>query len=244
MNKLSYWFPKIEFCGIKVPETLIFQVPDEIILTFYCDNPEEDFKKLRLWIETFVKPQIQTSKLRHQRLFIKNAVFSNKFNAHDCFCSLEDLATSIMNLNYAALCLGANGCEELVVRSVIPHNMRKTPCIYNGLPLRPEFRVFYDFDKHRLLYSVNYWDYEYVSRGLYDVTDKIIFDYMKDYLESSFLDKKTEVENLISNAMLKVHELIGIWSIDLLLDDNNEFWLIDMALAQNSAYWDEDKALN
>ena len=44
MNKISYWFPKIKDCGIKVPETLIFQVPEDIIETFYCENYEDDLK--------------------------------------------------------------------------------------------------------------------------------------------------------------------------------------------------------
>ena len=113
MNKFSYWFPKVKNCGIKVPETLIFQVPDEIITTFYCDNYEDDFNKLEKWVKTVIKPQIESSALRFQRLFIKNAVFSNKFNATDCFCSVEGLTTSIMNINHASLCLGAFGCEEL-----------------------------------------------------------------------------------------------------------------------------------
>ena len=146
-----------------------------------------------------------------------------------------------MNINYAALCLGAHGCEELVVRSVIPYDRKKVPCIYNGLPLRPEFRVFYDFDKHEVLYCVNYWDYEYVSKGLYDATDKIVFEYMRYYLLSCFWSKKDEVEEVVSKSMKTVNDLSDIWSIDILLDGNNEFWLIDMALAKNSAYWDESK---
>ena len=29
-NNFSYWFPKIKNCGIKVPDTMIFKVPEEI----------------------------------------------------------------------------------------------------------------------------------------------------------------------------------------------------------------------
>ena len=41
---------------------------------------------------------------------------------------------------------------------------------------------------------------------------------------------------------MKEVELIGNWSVDILLDEKGDFWLIDMAIAENSAYWDKRKA--
>lgn len=40
---------------------------------------------------------------------------------------------------------------------------------------------------------------------------------------------------------MKEVELIGNWSVDILLDEKGDFWLIDMAIAENSAYWDKRK---
>ena len=34
--------------------------------------------------------------------------------------------------------------------------------------------------------------------------------------------------------------LEGKWSIDIMMNDENDFYLIDMALAKNSAYWDPE----
>ncbi len=78
----------------------------------------------------------------------------------------------------------------MVVRERIRHDERVTPCIYHGLPLRSEFRVFYDFDLKKVLFTANYWDYDSVYGRLYDATDKIIFDHERERLESTFKEKK------------------------------------------------------
>lgn len=64
-----------------------------------------------------------------------------------------------------------------MVRKFIESSAGMTPCIYNGLPLRPEFRVFYDFDARKPIFTANYWDYDYVYPHLYHATDKIIFEH-------------------------------------------------------------------
>ena len=83
----------------------------------------------------------------------------------------DELTDAIININYAAMCCGADmggGCNELVVRERILHDARVTPCIYSGLPLRSEFRVFYDFDLKKVLFTANYWEYDYIYEHLYD----------------------------------------------------------------------------
>ena len=236
-NYFGYWFPKIKDCGIKVPKTLIFEVPREYETHFFSEEPDTDFRAVERWINKNVIPVLKKSELNGKLLFIKNGLFSNKFDATDCFTSVRRLADSLMNINYAALCLGAGGWEELVIRERIPHNMKKTPCIYGGLPLRSEFRVFYNFDTHKVLYTTNYWQYDYVCNKLYDITDKVIFEYMRKKLEAEFEKNEKKVSSLVHLAMKRINELKGNWSIDIMMDENGNFWLIDMAIAEESAYW-------
>ena len=132
--------------------------------------------------------------------------------------------------------LNTGGVSEIVLREIIPWNNRKTACIYGGMPLRPELRVFYDFDSNEVLFSENYWDYRYVRPSLYDRTDAIVFEAVHDELELICLIYRDRVEEDVAVAMQGV-ELEGKWSVDVLIDDAGKLWLIDMALAERSAYW-------
>ena len=140
------------------------------------------------------------------------------------------------------------------------------PCIYKGLPFRPEFRVFYDFDLHEVLFTVNYWDYEYCRPHLFDATDKIIFDKMRPYIVHAYDLFKEKVASAVSQAMEGVTDLTGPWSIDVMLEnypisiqeelvkdlsanyylkveEEPQLWLIDMAKAECSAYWEKRPGL-
>lgn len=236
-NNFSFWFPKVEHCGIRVPKSVIFKTPEDIISHFYMEDSKNDLRAIRGWVDAVVEPGVREAGLSGA-IFVKNGTFSNKFEAEACFCSTENLAYSIASINYQALCVDAGGLDELVVRARIPHDRRKTPCIYGGLPLRPEFRVFYDFDIRTVLFSVNYWDYNYVFPHLYDATDKIVFQHERPRLEYEFKANKQHAEDLIRNRMAGVSGLEGPWSADLLQDDYGQFWLIDMAVAERSAYWE------
>lgn len=238
-NYFGYWFPKVKDCGIKIPKTLIFKVPAELETHFFSEEPDLDFRIVEQWVDKNVKPAIKNSELNGRLLFMKNGLFSNKFNASDCFTSFHRMADSLMNINYAALCVGVGGCDELVIRERILHNFRQTPCIYGGLPLRPEFRVFYNFDTHKVLYVANYWQYDYVYDRLHDLTDKIVFERMYGRIENDFQKNEKKVISLVDKAMKSVSSLDGNWSIDVMMDEKGNFWFIDMAIAEQSAYWKE-----
>ena len=134
--------------------------------------------------------------------------------------------------------MGADGCDEIVVREFIESNSKVTPCIYNGLPLRSEFRVFYDFEEQKPIFTVNYWDFNYVYPHLYAATDKIIFEHERNRLEKAFSENRDRVQAMVDTAMKRVNGLNGQWSVDILMDESGTLWLIDMAIAQRSAYWE------
>lgn len=124
-------------------------------------------------------------------------------------CFDYDLADHIANIMYESLCVDAYGESEVVIRNRILHYSDTVPCIYHGLPFRPEFRVFYDFDLKKVLFTANYWDYDYVYPHLYDCTDKIIFDAMREKMEDTFIGYKDHVEEMVANAMKNVEGLEG-----------------------------------
>ena len=141
--------------------------------------------------------------------------------------------------NYEAMCCGAEGADEIVVRKFIESPHGTTPCIYNGLPLRSEFRVFYDFDTRKPIFTANYWDYDYVYPHLHDATDKIVFEHERERIEGAFKSEKDRVQAMVETAMKRVTGLAGQWSVDILMDEGDNLWLIDMAIAQRSAYWEK-----
>lgn len=55
---ISYWFPKIENCGIKVPRTFIKKVPIEIAKLFTLEQPD-DIDKIIAWTKEEIEPLIK-----------------------------------------------------------------------------------------------------------------------------------------------------------------------------------------
>ena len=104
--------------------------------------------------------------------------------------------------------------------------------------------MFYDFDKGRTVFVANYWDSDYVFPHLYEATDRIIFEHERGRLETAFQENRVRVQEMVETAMKRVSSLTGQWSVDILMDEEDNLWLIDMAIAQRSAYWEQrpDKA--
>lgn len=236
-NNFSFWFPKVEHCGLRVPRSIIIPVDNEMIRHFYMEQPG-DYEAILCFVKNTVEPAVKEAKFG--LCFVKNGTFSNKFDAgHSCLPHPGSLTESIININYGALCNDAGGEGEIVVRERIPHNAKVTPCIYSGLPFRNEFRVFYDFDDQEVMFVVNYWDYDYIYSHLYDITDRIIFDHQREKMEARYEAFKDKAAQAVAEAMKNVTGLDSAWSVDLLLDEKDNFWLIDMAVAEQSAYWEK-----
>jgi len=252
-NNLSNWFPIVKDCGIRVPDTLIIQCPDRIIKASFMDKFDEDEEMITDWLSGHMS-EIREA-INDPVIFVKNGTFSNKFDANASCLShtynLHELVDKIININYTALMFGADGTSELVFRKLIPYEEEMIPCIYNGLPFRPEYRVFYDFDTHEVLYSVNYWDWDYCYKAISrNATDRIVFEAYYDLVERAFKSNKEYIEEQVALSMKDITGLTGKWSIDIMqekmginkeIDKINNFWLIDMAIAERSAYWNPDK---
>ena len=98
--------------------------------------------------------------------------------------------------------------------------------------------MFYDFEEQKPIFTVNYWDFNYVYPHLYAATDKIIFEHERNRLEKAFSENRDRVQAMVDTAMKRVNGLNGQWSVDILMDESGTLWLIDMAIAQRSAYWE------
>ncbi|MCD8110983.1 MAG: hypothetical protein LUE14_12990 [Clostridiales bacterium] len=243
-NLLSNWFPKVKDCGIPVPQTVILTVPPEIVRAFYMDNPEDDQETIFEWVQEKVYPE--AIKFKAPFIFIKNGGFSDKFDARNCIVhrTLYSLTQAIIDLNYDSLMFDTGGTTELVLRQYVLGRPDAYPQIYHGLPLVPEYRVFYDFNEKKVLYTVNYWDYDYCHDAISrNITDKIIYEAVYPSLLKEYNDNKDKVQTMVANAMAKVNGMSGKWSVDIMtapMGDAN-FCLIDMARAEQSAYWESGR---
>lgn len=249
-NNMSKWLPAIIPAGgetrkLRIPKTTIVQVPDDICQSFFMERPGDRERVIQ-----FAKEQIMPKAKKagiYPGIFMKNGGFSDKYQFDLCTPGPDEvnMAMRLISMNYDALCFGADGITEVCVRELIPHNAKITPCIYHGMPLRPEFRVFYDFDRHQPLYVVNYWDWDYCHDAICrDYTDKIVYETHYPKLLDQYNELKNGVVEMVASDMESVFTLKGIWSIDIMLCEPQEyqkgyegFWLIDMAIGHRSAYW-------
>lgn len=200
---------------------LRFKLPTD---EFYQNDLYKEWQK---YIKDLVK------NLESKTYSIKTETFSNKFDFSSCICYKSEIPNKILDIFFKDFEVEAEGMTGFVVRELIqsPINI---PTIYNGLPLNTEFRVFYDFDTHKVLYSCNYWDYNYCIDYL-ELTDKIIFEHEYKRINETFNNLQKIVERKVEDSMKNV-DLKGQWSIDIMYN-TEDFYLIDMAIAQQSTYW-------
>lgn len=243
-NNISFWYPKIKDCGILVPRTQIFEVPEYIVEAFFMEGDQQyKMDEVYQWVKAELLPALIPE--LQGLIFIKNGAYSNKFDFHTCAtrATAMDITRSLIEINYASLMFETGGNTEVAVRERIMSDESITPCIYNGMPLQNEYRVFYDFDKKKVLYIVNYWDWDFcydaISRN---ATDKMVYEATYPELSKRFEENKNSVKDIVKESMKKVNGLTGIWSIDILADESKNLWLIDMAVGRQSAYWDPDKS--
>lgn len=245
-NNFSQWFPKLEEgklaitkAGLKLPRSWWFDVPEIVQRSWFAYDSGMKYEEFNKYISDFID-SISFVFDECSFVFNKNGTFSDKFDFRNCISTRYNVKDHLQNINYNALCLGAGGIDEVVFREVIPFDFHITPAIYQGLPFRPEFRIFYDFDTNKVLYIHNYWDHDYCYESICrDAIDKFVWDAHYDYVDKMYEGHKQDVVSKVDLAMLGVN-MAGKWSIDVLLDEWDNYWLIDMAKAENSAYWNPE----
>lgn len=251
INNFSNWYP--HFVGVfKTPYSVGYHMPDELLECLFCERPD-DKKRLLEWIAKDMLPSVLSDFPTGSKLFLKNGCFSNKFNfSQSCLIlpeekTAEGLLSHILRIEDAALCFDTCGDLEFVAREWI-EPMPGTPTIYNGMPLRPELRVFYDFDNKKLLYDKFYWDWDYCFPHIEGTVDEQEFTDTYPVIFDSYINKRDFIISEVSKKLALVQEMKGIWSVDFLINETGtapwgwDLWMIDAADAWQSAYWDPVRA--
>ena len=138
---------------------------------------------------------------------------------------------------------GASTTNEWVVREFIS-DKENNPCIYKGLPLHTEYRVFVDCDKDQVIGIAPYWEPETMKQRFgheedanspHQIHDYVIYKAHEQTLMSRYYENKDIVQSHIEEILPNL-DLNGQWSIDV-MQNGNDFWIIDMALAEYSAFY-------
>lgn len=188
--------------------------------------------------------------------FIKTGTYSSKYDFRNAHVhgskEVRELGEYLLFIHYQACqmasplnnrCIyGVSTTNEWVVREFID-DKENNPCIYKGLHLHTEYRVFVDFDTKEILGLTPYWDatvmkqrfaYEDDSESAHNVHDYIIYEMHESILAKRYKENKEIVKIHITEILQENVDLTGQWSIDI-MQNGSDFWIIDMALAANSA---------
>ena len=249
-DSMGYWFYPLEKSAksqkfFKIPNTKILQLPLEIAQYLRHDYQVETNAESRHALNEILFKAFNLDK--DKEYFIKTGLFSSKFefqNAHiDDPSSIGDYFHVINN---NAMTVGAALTNELVLREWIPDPDNR-PTIYDGMPLRTEFRAFIDCDLKRIIDVVPYWNNQEVLDNLNDtvkhfMNNKMFIHDQKAYkqawpiLNEDFDKNKEKVSENLSKIVENLN-LHGCWSLDV-MKSGQDFYLIDMASLHHSALVD------
>lgn len=248
-ENMSFWFPCLSESNgeknseLKLPKTM-FKHLDNDFMTEYLSKEhtlpkdKEKFEVMNSYMKNLVGDFA-----KGKELFMKNGVFSNKFNFSDCYITNRDkMGEQLYSINYTATLMGVPVTTEVVLREFIPTSER-VGRIYNGMPLNTEFRVFYDFDNKDIIGVANYWHPVVMDSGMISDEDRMLYRNNKDRIVDDFEAWKHYVCEQVKVFMNSVEGLEGKWSVDVMLSDKEEFWLIDMARMERSALRDKMELL-
>lgn len=241
-NSMYNWIREVEYAINKSntelisPITKVYRLPIELaqfIRLEYHEVTEED-KSLfnQIIFDNFGLEDGKT-------YFIKTGVFSSKFQFANAKCSEpREMGEYFQVINNFAMQIGAGQSIDLVVREYID-DVEGNPTIYNGMPLRTEFRAFVDFDSNEIIGIVPYWNplvmKRALSAGLSDSMQQDYMTYMRH--EYKLMDEYNEylprVRKAVNELLPKVN-LSGQYSIDV-MKNGDDLYVIDLALMSESA---------
>lgn len=241
-NSLYNWYPEVEKAlaksdtELKSPATKTIRLPIEMaqfIRLEYQDTSQADKDLFNQFI--FDQFGLEDDKT----YFIKTGTFSSKFQFANAKCSeSREMGEYFQVINNFAMNVGAAHTVDLVVREYI-EDVEDNPTIYNGMPLRTEFRAFVDCDKNELIGVVPYWHPIVMKRALqHGLSDSIQQDYQtylshEQHLVDTYNENlhrvRTEIKAILPNL-----NLTGKYSIDV-MKNGDDLYVIDLALMSESA---------
>lgn len=256
-NAMGYWLPPL-IDGIKqqdffkVPKTKAMKVPLTLLQMTRLDYGSLTPGTLDI-ANRFCYHAFDLDE--NKDYFIKTGTFSSKFDFRNAKVTgakevrelgeyliyIQNEAVSMCSFTATPSFYGVSTTNEWVVREYI-EDVENNPCIYKGLPLHTEYRLFVDFDECRVLGMAPYWDpdimkqrfgHEADANSPHQIHDYIIYKSHEDELMARYNRNKDVVWEKMQD-MLPFIGLEGQWSIDV-MQNGDDFYVIDMALAANSA---------
>lgn len=219
-----------------VPSTMVVRLPIELaqfIRIPYEETSENDRALFNRWV--FEQLELDEGKT----YFIKTGMFSSKFQFANAKCTEPlEMGEYFQVVNGFAMEVGAGHSVEIVAREYI-EDVEGNPTIYNGMPLRTEFRVFLDADAGTLIGTVPYWHPIVMKQALErGVAETIRQDYQtysahEDKLTADYNAHLGRVERGVQKLLPHLR-LTGKWSLDV-MKNGDDLYLIDMAPMEQSA---------
>ena len=260
-NSMGYWFPAlVDSCSdqdfFKIPRTRVAKVPLPMLQLTRQDYAMLTPTTLKI-VNDWAYQAFQLDKSKEY--FIKTGTYSSKFDFRNAYVhsakEVKELGEYLLYIHHQALqmasplchpCIyGVSTTNEWVVREFIP-DKENNPCIYKGLPLHTEYRVFVDCDTDKIIGISPYWEPETMKKRFGNSPDSNEPDNKHDYViysmhEEKLMKRYTENKNTVLSHVQEILpnlNLSGQWSIDV-MQNGTEFWIIDMAVAQNSAFYND-----
>ena len=259
-NAMGYWFPELVSAVkagsiFKLPKTKILKVPLTMLQLTRLDYGSLNPTTLRI-VDEFCYKAFDLKE--DNEYFVKTGTYSSKFNFRNAHVvgpkEVRELGEYLLFIqNQACMaagplsqpCIyGMSTTNEWVVREYIK-DKENNPCIYKGMPLHTEYRVFVDFDTDEILGMTPYWRSDVMKQRLgnekdaestHNIHDYTIFLTHEDILIARYEENKEKVMSEMRKLISHIN-LPGQWSIDI-MQNGTEFYIIDMALAQESALSD------
>lgn len=256
-NAAGHWFPALaEAAGkqdfFRIPETKILKVPLPMLQLTRLDYGSLNAATLQI-VDDYCMRVFGLDE--RKEYFVKTGTYSSKFDFRNARVhgakEVRELGEYLLYIQHQACvaagplsspCIyGMSTTNEWCVREYIK-DTENNPCIYHGMPLHTEYRVFADFDADEILGIAPYWDPALMKQRLGHEKDSASVHKIHDYAiflahEETLMKRYRENKGLVLEKMRKLVpeiSLPGQWSIDV-MQNGREFWVIDMALAANSA---------
>lgn len=259
-NSMGYWLPAlVDACRnntfFRIPATTVVRVPITLLQLTRCEYSA-------LTPSTIAIVDKWAHRVFHlndeKDYFVKTGVYSSKYDFRNCHIhgakEVQELGEYLLYTHYQALQMASplhtpcihsvSTTNEWVVRDFI-EDVENNLCIYKGMPLHTEYRLFVDCDTDEVLSIVPYWDPETMLKRFSEPSGEGSPHQKHDYItykahEETLMRRYYENRNAVTaqvEELLPALNLHGQWSIDV-MQNGSDFWLIDMAMAENSYYYD------
>ena len=259
-NSIGYWFPALEDAVsmqdfFRLPNTKIVKVPLPILqLTRnnFMELTPTTIDIVNRW--AYAAFELDENKT----YFVKTGTYSSKFDFRNAKVTtpkeVKELGSYLLFIHFQALQMasplstptiyGVSTTNEWCVREYI-EDKENNPCIYHGLPLHTEYRVFIDCDTQEILGIAPYWKPDVMKNRFSKGADADMADMKHDYIiykmhENVLMARYHQNKELVLQkvaAFLPHLHLDGQWSLDI-MQNGSDFWIIDMATADSSALRD------